>query len=57
MHIITQLIQKEDMFYYNLIIYLIELRFGKKPENNTLDYYSKSILWFNVYKDEFISVT
>ena len=51
--IITLLIQNEDEFYYELLIYLIELRFGKKPINNSLEYYSKSILWINIYKDEF----
>ena len=52
--IITFLIQKEDIFYYDLIIYLIKLRFGEKPRIKTLDYYSKSILWINIYKDEII---
>ena len=39
-HIITLLIQKEDIFYYNLLVYLIELRFGKK----------KIILWIIIQK-------
>ena len=37
-------------------MYLISLslRFGEKPQVNSLDYYSKSILWIHIYKDEFI---
>ena len=52
--IITLLIQSEDVFYYDLLIYLITLRFGKKPDKDPLDYYSKSILWVHIYKDEII---
>ena len=51
---ITSLIQSEDIIYYKVLKYLIELRFGKKDENNSLIYYSKSILWTQIYKDEFI---
>ena len=52
--IITLLIQREEEFYIDLIIYLISLRFGEKPKTNSLDYYSKSLLWINIYKDEII---
>ena len=54
--IITFLIQNEDKdnFYYNLLIYLTYLRFGEKPKENSLEYYSKSILWIHIYRDEFI---
>ena len=51
---ITSIIQSEDIIYYEVLKYLIELRFGKKDENNILEYYSKSILWTQLYKDEFI---
>ena len=51
---ITSIIQSENIIYYKIFKYLIELRFGKKSENNSLIYYSKSILWTQIYKDEFI---
>ena len=52
--IIASLIQSEDEFYYDILIYLINLRFGEKPKENILEYYSKGILWIQIYKDEFI---
>ena len=52
--IITLLIQSEDNFYYELLVFLFNLRFGEKPKENSLDYYSKCILWVHIYKDEFI---
>ena len=52
--IITLLIQSEDDFYYDLLVFLFNLRFGEKPKENSLDYYSKCILWIHIYKDELI---
>ena len=53
--IITLLIQSEEPFYYDILIYLINLRFNnEKNIDNILDFYSKGILWINIYKDEFI---
>lgn len=37
----------------NLLLYMIYLRFGIKPLNNSIDFYVKSILWIYIYKDEF----
>ena len=52
--IITLLIQSEEDIYYEILIYLINLRFGEKSKENSLDYYSKGILWIHIYKDEII---
>ena len=54
--LLTSIIQSEDILYYKILKYLIELRFGKKPDNDSLEYYSKSILWIHIYKDEFIFI-
>ena len=51
---ITSLIESEDIIYYKVLQFLTELRFGQKTENNSLIYYSKSILWTYIYKDELI---
>jgi hypothetical protein len=50
---ISSLIESEDIYYNDILKYLIELRFGKKNEDSLL-YFSKSILWSHIYKDEFI---
>ena len=52
--IITSLIQSEDDFYYHIMMFLINLRFGEKTKENSLQYFSKGILWIQIYKDEFI---
>ncbi len=51
---ITSLIQSEDKIYFEVLKYIMELRFGKKDEISSLIFYSKSILWTHIYKDEFI---
>ena len=52
---ITSIVQSEDTIYYEVLRYLIELRFGNKNEDeNSLIFYSKSILWTQIYKDEFV---
>ena len=53
-HFITSIIQSENPLYVEILKYLIELRFGKKPESNLLSYYSKGILWCQIYKDELV---
>ena len=52
-HFISSIIQNEEIIYYEILKYLIELRFEKKNDN-ILAFYSKSILWAQIYKDEFI---
>jgi hypothetical protein len=51
---ITSILESEDIIYYKVLQLLVELRFGKKTEHNSLLYYSKSILWTHIYKDEYI---
>ena len=51
--IIISLINGYSDLSYNLLIYMIYLRFGIRPLNNSIDYYVKSILWIYIYKDEF----
>ena len=52
---ITSIVQSEDTIYYEVLRYLIELRFGYKDEDeDNLIFYSKSILWTQIYKDEFV---
>ena len=53
-HFITSIIQSENPLYVEILKYLIELRFGKKPESHLLSYYTKGILWCQIYKDEFV---
>ena len=55
-NLLTSILQSEDILYYDILKYLIELRFGEKPEKDSLEYYSKSILWIQIYKDEFIYI-
>ena len=51
---ITSIIRSEKSLYIDILKYLIELRFGKILDNNPIFYYSKSLLWSYIYKDEFI---
>ena len=51
---ITSIIGNEESLYIDILKYLIELRFGKILDNNPIFYYSKSLLWTHIYKDEFI---
>ena len=55
-NLLTSILQSEENLYYDILKYLIELRFGEKPEKDSLEYYSKSILWIQIYKDEFIYI-
>ena len=51
---ITSIIHSEDIIYFKVLQFLTELRFGQKIENMSIIYYSKSILWTYIYKDELI---
>ena len=58
-YFVTMITEENKNIYHEILIYLIELRFGKAEKiNNTIDksliYFAKSIIWSKIYKNEFV---